>query len=122
MQKTNTINYDKDFSEGCTRKLIFFASINLKHSSPRTATTYEDLKDKISTFNEGYLLTNQTEALSFDMFNVFDLIIIHNISKSWLMFKPSEDGKTILSNTGTQKELRFAHNLLKLWISHWQDL
>ena len=116
------IEYDKKFSEGCTRKLIFFADINLKNFSPNTATTYQDLKNKVADFNEGYLLTNQTEALSFDMFNVFDLIIIHNTSKSWLMFKPSEDGKTILSTTGTQKELRFAHNLKKLWVSLWQEL
>lgn len=122
MENFKIIEYDKNFSEGCTRRLIFFADINLKNSSPNTATTYQDLKDKVSNFNQGYLLTNQTEALSFDMFNVFDLIIIHNTSKSWLMFKPSEDGKTILSNTGTQKELRFAHNFFKLWVSMWQDL
>ena len=122
MENIKIIEYDKNFSEGCTKKLIFFVDINLKSSSPRTATTYQDLKDKVANFNEGYLLTNQTEALSFDMFNVFDLIIIHNTSKSWLMFKPSEDGKTILSNIETQKELRFAHNFKKLWISLWQDL
>ena len=122
MENIKIIEYDKNFSEGCTKKLIFFVDINLKSSSPRTATTYQDLKDKLASFNEGYLFTNQTEALSFDMFNVFDLIIIHNTSKSWLMFKPSEDGKTILSNIETQKELRFAHNFKKLWISCWQDL
>lgn len=122
MSTRKIIEYDKKFSEACTRKLVFFANTNLKNSSPDTATTYQDLKDKVSNFNEGYLLTNQTEALSFDMFSVFDLIIIHNTSKSWLMFKLSEDGKTIISNTGTQKELRFAHNLKKLWISMWQDL
>ena len=122
MENIKIIEYDKNFSEGCTKKLIFFVDINLKSSSPRTATTYQDLKDKVANFKEGYLLTNQTEALSFDMFNVFDLIIIHNTSKSWLMFKPSEDGKTIISNIETQKELRFAHNFKKLWISLWQDL
>ena len=122
MENIKIIEYDKNFSEGCTKKLIFFVDINLKSSSPRTATTYQDLKDKVANFNEGYLLTNQTEALSFDMFNVFDLIIIHNTSKSWLMFKPSGDGKTIISNIGTQKELRFDHNFKKLWISCWQDL
>lgn len=122
MKESNIIKFDKEFEKGCTRRLIFFANINLKNSSPNVATTYQDLKDKVANFNEGYLLTNQTEALSFDMFNIFDLIIVHNTSKSWLMFKPSEDGKTILSNTGTQKELRFAHNFLKLWISLWQDL
>ena len=122
MENFKIIEYDKNFSEGCTKKLIFFVDINLKNSSPRTATTYKDLKDKVASFNEDYLLTNQTEALSFDMFNVFDLIIIHNTSKSWLMFKPSEDGKTILSNIETQKELRFSHNFKKLWISIWQDL
>ena len=79
MENIKIIEYDKNFSEGCTKKLIFFVDINLKSSSPRTATTYQDLKDKVANFNEGYLLTNQTEALSFDMFNVFDLIIIHNI-------------------------------------------
>lgn len=122
MENIKIIEYDKNFSEGCTKKLIFFADINLKNSSPRTATTYQDLKDKVASFNEGYLLTNQTEALSFDMFNVFDLIIIQNTSKSWLMFKPSVDGQTIISNTGTQKELRFDHNFLKLWVSCWQGL
>ena len=122
MENIKIIEYDKNFSEGCTKKLIFFVDINLKSSSPRTATTYQDLKDKLANFNEGYLLTNQTEALSFDMFNVFDLIIIHNTSKSWLMFKPSEDGKTIISNIGAQKEMRFDHNFKKLWISCWQDL
>ena len=122
MENFKIIEYDKNFSEGCTKKLIFFVDINLKNSSPRTATTYQDLKDKVASFNEDYLLTNQTEALSFDIFNVFDLIIIHNTSKSWLMFKPSEDGKTILSNIETQKELRFSHNFKKLWISLWQDL
>ena len=122
MENIKIIEYDKNFSEGCTKKLIFFVDINLKSSSPRTATTYQDLKDKVSSFNEGYLLTNQTEALSFDMFNVFDLIIIHNTSKSWLMFKPSEDGKTIILNIDAQKEMRFAHNFKKLWISCWQDL
>ena len=122
MENFKIIEYDKNFSEGCTKKLIFFVDINLKNSSPRTATTYQDLKDKVASFNEDYLLTNQTEALSFDMFNVFDLIIIHNTSKSWLMFKPSEDGKAILSNIETQKELRFSHNFKKLWISLWQDL
>ena len=38
-------------------------------------------KDKVANFNESYLFTNQTEALSFDMFNIFDLIIVHNTSK-----------------------------------------
>lgn len=122
MKKSKVIEFDKNFEKGCARKLIFFTDINLKNSSPNTATTYQDLKNKVANFNEGYLLTNQTEALSFDMFNVFDLILIHNTSKSWLMFKPSEDGKTIISNTGTQKELRFSHNFKKLWISCWQDL
>ena len=122
MENIKIIEYDKNFSEGCTKKLIFFVDINLKSSSPKTATTYQDLKDKVANFNEGYLLTNQTEALSFDMFNIFDLIIVHNTSKSWLMFKPSEDGKTIISNIDTQKELRFDHNFKKLWISCWQDL
>ena len=122
MEEANLIEYDQNFSKGCTRKLVFFANNSLKNFSPNTATTYQDLKDKVANFNEGYLLTNQTEALSFDMFNVFDLIIIHNTSKSWLMFKPSEDGETIITNTGCLKELRFAHNFRKLWISLWQDL
>ena len=81
MKESNIIKFDKEFEKGCRRRLIFFANINLKNSSPNVATTYQDLKDKVANFNESYLFTNQTEALSFDMFNIFDLIIVHNTSK-----------------------------------------
>ena len=50
MENIKIIEYDKNFSEGCTKKLIFFVDINLKSSSSRTATTYQDLKDKVANF------------------------------------------------------------------------
>ena len=52
MKESNIIKFDKEFEKGCTRRLIFFANINLKNSSPNVATTYQDLKDKVANIKQ----------------------------------------------------------------------
>jgi len=89
------------------RKITFYtdtARINF-------SLTYEDTKHQIENKRKKSVFTTQLSFLSFDLFE-------QGFSKITLVHKGKEYDLRLGSNTWTVKELRPAHNLLKLVTSY----
>lgn len=97
-------------------KVLFFYEDNKLLNTPNSATTYRELQGLLSCTD--VLHTNETSALSFDNFKYFDAItIIQSDGHEITFYKPSNKYNIVAHNSKTQKELRTAHNLRRLWIS-----